>query len=151
MDENKRLLYRIDVAKVQQKIYDMYPSNSVVRRQMLNDAKAKEIERINNTMQNFPFNLTEVLLEQSLHRSKTYIFTAIGWLVGFSASIFCIQIYVTTILEFFLLGGLGGFCLFKMIEKLILAFKEVFAAQKLSDAMANMIRKFEDLKKKTEQ
>jgi NADH:ubiquinone oxidoreductase subunit H len=118
---------------------------------MLADAKQKELERLDNTMNSFPFDLTTLLLEQAVKRGKKHVFSSLGWLIGFSGLMFCAHTYATTILELFLLGGLGGFCFFKMIGHLILSFKELFAAQNLSDAIKKMLGKIEDLKKKANQ
>jgi len=151
MKDERRHRYRIDPAKVQQKIYEIYPANSIIRKQMFSDAKQKELERLNTTISSFPFELSEVLLVSALSRCRNNAIFSILWLVGFGGLIFCAQAYATTILEQILLGGLGGFCFFRMCRTLITSFRELMAAHKLSKTITAMIDRISDLKKKAEQ
>lgn len=148
MREEKRNLYRIDPAKVQQKIYELYPANSVVRKKMLENAKKQELDRLNKTIEDFPFDLTEMFLRNSVKRSQFLILSALMWLICFGGFMFIIDTYATTMLEFALLGGFGLVCCFRMCKRLILLVKELVSARGLSQAMFKMIEKFSDLKKK---
>lgn len=150
MKDEKRHLYRVDPAKVQQKIYEMYPANSIVRKQMLDDAKKMELDRISKTMGSFPFELTNVLLDNAIKRGIKTLLFAVAWFVGLSLSVVLLMTYATTILELGLLGGLIVFCFLNMINKLSISVQEIFAAQKLSKSVTKMIDKVSALKKKME-
>lgn len=83
MKEDKKHLYRIDPLKVQQKIYDMYPANSEVRKMMLKEQQLKEYGQLARTIASMPISVAEASLDHStkhglLHISKFAFFSALG-------------------------------------------------------------------------
>lgn len=130
MDEELRKHIRIDPLKVQQKIYELYPANSAVRRNAIADAKAKELTHLSSMVHNEPVQMAQA----SITKNKQLILTSILMctLLTFlsSAAIMYSFMFAKTTVEAVLSGLIGGHLAFHVFSyiKNILYLKQVTSA-----------------------
>lgn len=74
MDEELKRLIRIDPHKVQQKVYDLYPMNSTVRRTVISEAKAKEIEHLSHALSDMPVQVAQ----DAVKKNTQLLFLSLG-------------------------------------------------------------------------
>lgn len=147
MDESKKHLYRLDPVKLQQKIYDLYPTNSVVRKRMISDIKKEQLSYYSRLLEDFPVQAAQTSLEQN---QKTMVKFAISGLFFFTlgtTGILSGILFKLSLLESVLLALLGGLSLgFSFAQfKLLLTIKE--ASDNFTKAISGIKQKISDLSK----
>lgn len=147
MDDEKKKLIRIDPHKVQQKLYEMYPANSQVRKRVLSEAKEKEIAFLNQTIDTVPVHIAQEGVKRNwqllISAGIAGVILAIG-AIGFT--IYGLLFSKTLIEELFALHlALGySFVSITYIKESITLYKVSTA---FTDSLNTLKKRLEDLKK----
>ncbi len=139
MDDQEKKLIRIDPLKIQQKLYELYPANSSVRRTVIAEAKAKELTHLSSLMQNEPVQIAKSSIQQNKKLIVLSSLLGFGFLLG-SAFLFTYSfVFAKTLVETFLSAYVAGSFLFHAVSY----FRDLFYLKEATDAFVSSIEKIQ--------
>lgn len=147
MDESKKHLYRLDPVKLQQKIYDLYPTNSAIRKRMIADIKKEQLSYYTKLLQDFPVKLAEKSLAGNT--SAMIKFGVAGVICGLLGlgGILSGFFFPLTILERILLSMLGGLSLGVATAQFKILFDLKATSDNFKKSVSGIQQKIDDLRK----
>lgn len=147
MDDEKKKLIRIDPHKVQQKLFEMYPANSQVRKRVLSEAKEKEIAFLNQTIETVPVHIAEEGVKRNWQLLTSAAIAGGFAALGSIALVIYGVFFNKTFVEQLLALHLAGVYLFASITWIKESISLYQVSTAFTDSLNTLKKRLEDLKK----